>query len=325
MLRLAMRLSQAAILFVSISLLSFVLLQMAPGDYFQEMRLNPQISEATAERMRTMYGMDKPILLRYGRWLASSARGEFGISLAYGIPVRPLLFDRARNTLLLTATATLLSWTLALVLGVLSAMSPHTLLDRGCAVVSSFLLCVPELLMCLILLAVAVHTGWLAPSGMRSVGTGGQPGTWMQQTKDVASHLTLPVMALVLGTLPIFFLQIRNALCEVLDAPFIHAAVGHGVPGSTILFRYAFPVAANSLISLVGLSVGSLLSMSMVTEVIMSWPGLGPLLLEAVLARDVYVVIGAVTVSALFLVCGIALADVLLYASDPRIRAERLA
>jgi peptide/nickel transport system permease protein len=93
----------------------------------------------------------------------------------------------------------------------------------------------------------------------------------------------------------------------------------------TILFRYALPVGANALISLFGLSIGSLLSVSLVTEVIMSWPGLGPLLLEAALARDVYVVIGAVTVSAAFLVGGVLLADVLLYANDPRIRAERLA
>jgi len=160
---------------------------------------------------------------------------------------------------------------------------------------------------------------------MRSLGAGEHTSTWFQQTKDVASHLVLPVTALVLGTLPTFLLHVRNALFDALDSPVIHAAVGHGIPRFTILSRYAFPVAANAVISLFGLSIGSLLSVSLVTEVIMSWPGLGPLLLEAALARDVYVVIGAVTASALFLACGVAMADVLLYASDPRIRTERLA
>jgi peptide/nickel transport system permease protein len=183
---------------------------------------------------------------------------------------------------------------------------------------------VPELLLCLILLAIAVRTGWFPSGGVRSVG-GEQTATWFQQTRDLVSHLVLPVTALVLGTLPILLLHVRNSLSEVLDSPFVHAAVGHGISRFTILFCYALPVGANALISLFGLSIGSLLSVSLVTEVIMSWPGLGPLLLEAALARDVYVVIGTVTVSALFLVGGVLLADVLLYANDPRIRAERLA
>jgi peptide/nickel transport system permease protein len=319
-----MRLSQAATLLIGVSLLSFVFLQVAPGDYFQEMRLNPQITEATVERMRTQYGWDKPLLVRYGRWLVSVVHGEFGVSLTYGTPVGPLLWTRARNTLLLAATATALSWALALGLGMLCAMAPRGIFDRCCAVASSFLLAIPELLLCLVVIAIAVRTGRFS-GGMRSVAGGQQTTTWFEQTRDVASHLALPVVALVLGTLPIFLLHVRNALFEVLDSSFVHAAVGHGMHRATVLLRYAFPVAANTLLSLFGLSIGSLLSMSLVTEVIMSWPGLGPLLLQATLARDVYLVIGAVTVSALFLVCGIALADVLLYASDPRIRAERLA
>jgi len=322
---LVMRLSQAATLLIGVSLLSFTFLQMSPGDYFQEMRLNPQISQATVEQMRTQYGADKPMLARYGHWLASAARGEFGISLAYGTPVGPLLWGRARNTLLLTATATFLSWILAVALGVVCAIAPRNLVDRCCAVASSLLLAMPELLVCLVLLTIAVHTGWFHTGGMMSLGTGEQSATWLQQARDLASHLVLPVTALVLGMLPTLLLHVRNSLFEVLDLPFVHAAAGHGISRFTILSRYALPVAGNALISLFGLSVGSLLSLSLVTEVIMSWPGVGPLLLEAVLARDVYVVIGAVTVSALFLVCGIALADIFLYASDPRIRAERLA
>lgn len=322
---LVMRLSQASTLLLGVSLLSFVFLQLSPGDYFQEMRLNPQISQATVERMRAQYGPDKPLLVRYGHWLASAARGEFGISLAYGVPVGPLLWDRARNTLLLTVTATFLSWMLALVLGVLCAIAPLSSFDRCCSVASSFLLAIPELLVCLVLLAIAVRTGWLPSGGMHSLADGGQSATWLQQTRDLTSHLVLPAAALVLGILPALLLHVRNSLFEVLDQPFVHAAAGHGIPRLTILLRYALPVAGNALISLFGLSIGSLLSLSLVTEVIMSWPGLGPLLLEAALTRDIYVVIGAVTVSALFLVCGIALADMLLYASDPRIHTERLA
>lgn len=323
---LVMRLSQTAILLLGVSFLSFIFLQLSPGDYFQEMRLNPQISEATTERMRAQYGADKPVLVRYVHWLSSAARGEFGISLAYGTPVGPLLWDRARNTLLLTITATVLSWTLAVLLGVLCALAPQSLFDKCCSVASSSLLAIPELLLCLVLLAIGVRSGWLPAGGIMSVGGAEQSATtWLQKTTDIASHLILPVTALVLAFLPVLLLHVRNALFEALESSFVHAAVGNGISRFTILSRYAFPVAANALISLFGLSIGSLLSVSLVTEVIMSWPGLGPLLLEAALARDVYVILGAITVSAIVLVCGVALADLLLYANDPRIRSERLA
>lgn len=319
-----MRLSQSAILLVVVSLLSFVFLQSSPGDYFQELRLNPQISQRTVDRMRAHYEWDKPLLVRYGHWLASAARGEFGISFAYGTPVGPLLWDRARNTLLLTVIATVLSWILALILGVTCAIAPGNAFDRCCSACNSFLLAVPELLLCLALLAVAVRTGWFPSGGLMSVRASDQPATYYQKTRDIASHLVLPVTALVLGILPVLLLHVRNSILKVQHQPFIRAANGHGISHFTIVFRYALPVASNALISLFGLSIGSLLSISLVTEVITSWPGLGPLLLQAALARDVYVVIGAVTVSAGLLLCGVALGDVLLYASDPRIRAERL-
>jgi len=111
-------------------------------------------------------------------------------------------------------------------------------------------------------------------------------------------------------------------MAEVLDAPFLLAAQGHGIPGRTLLYRYALPAAANPLISLFGFSIGTLLSGSLVVEVVMSWPGLGPFLLEAILARDLYVVIGGVLLSTLFLVAGNFLADLFLYWADPRIRPE---
>jgi peptide/nickel transport system permease protein len=140
-----------------------------------------------------------------------------------------------------------------------------------------------------------------------------------------AVHLVLPVAVLVLGSLPILLRHTRAAVLEVLDSPYVRAARGHGISPWRILFRHALPAAINPLVSLFGFSLGSLLSASLLTEVVMSWPGLGPLLLEAVLARDIYVVIGAVVLSTIFLVFGTLLADFLLFAADPRIRTEGVA
>jgi peptide/nickel transport system permease protein len=132
--------------------------------------------------------------------------------------------------------------------------------------------------------------------------------------------MALPVTALVLSSLPILIRHVRSSVVEVLGAPFLRAAEGHGIPRRRLLYRYALRAAANPLISLFGFSIGALLSGSLLVEVVMSWPGIGPLLLEAILSRDLYVVIGAVLLSTIFLVSGNLLADLLLYWADPRIR-----
>jgi peptide/nickel transport system permease protein len=127
---------------------------------------------------------------------------------------------------------------------------------------------------------------------------------------------------LALTGLPLVVRHVRAAMAGVLDAPFLLAARGHGIRRRRLLYRYALPAAANPLISLFGFSIGTLLSGSLLVEVVMSWPGIGPLLVEAILARDLYVVIAGVLISTLFLVAGNFIADLLLYWTDPRIRTE---
>jgi peptide/nickel transport system permease protein len=319
---LAVHFLQGALLFLVVSLLSFTFLELAPGDFFQEMRLNPQISPNTVARLRAQYAIDRPLPVRYGHWLASALRGDLGFSFAYGSPVTPLLLVRARNTLLLTGTATLLAWAWALPLGAFCAARPGGWLDRACSMMTTTLLAIPELLLGLCFLSVGVRTGWFPAGGMVSARF--EDFNRWQQVTDLLWHLVLPVVVLVLGSLPILLRHVRAALLEVLDSPFIRAAFGHGISRRRILFRHALPAAINPLVSLFGFSLGALLSGSLLAEVIMSWPGLGPLLLEAVLARDIYVVVGAVTFSTIFLVAGMALGDLLLFASDPRIRSEAL-
>jgi peptide/nickel transport system permease protein len=319
---LSFRLLQAIFLLFGVSLLSFVFLELAPGDFFEEMRLNPQISQETVSRLRAEYGMDRTLPIRYGSWLVSVARGNFGYSFAYGSPVAPLLWARARNTLLLAGSALLLAWLTALTLGVFAAEFPGSLLDRACALGTSVLLAVPELLVGLCFLALAVRTGWFHVGGMVSPGFE-EFGAW-ERIGDVAAHLVLPVVVLVLCSLPLLLRHVRSAISGVIDSPFIRSARGHGIGRGRILFRHALPAAINPLVSLFGFSLASLLSVSLVTEIIMSWPGLGPLLLEAVMEHDVYVVVGAVTFSTMLLVGATTLTDILLYAADPRIRTESL-
>jgi peptide/nickel transport system permease protein len=317
---LAQRFVHSALLLFAVSIFSFAILQLAPGDYFTPIRLNPQISAHTVAALRSQFGLDKPFPIRYGHWLHSVLHGDFGTSFAYGTPVAPLLAVRARNTLLLTGTSLLLAWLLAIPLGIGSAAHRGKWSDRAGGIVTSSLLTVPDLVLFLALLLLAVRTGWFPTGGMMSagfedLGIGGK-------ARDLAIHLFLPALGLVLATLPPLVRHVRSAMIEVLEAPFVRAARAHGIPERRVLLRYALPVAANPLITLFGYSIAAMLSTSLLVEMVLSWPGVGPLLVDAILAKDVYVVVGAVMLSSVLLVAGNLVADALLFATDPRIRMD---
>jgi peptide/nickel transport system permease protein len=313
------RAGHGAVMLLGVSILLFLLLQAAPGEFLSDLKLNSQISAETLAGLRAQYGLDQPLPVRYWRWLESSARGDFGYSFAYNTPAAKLLWPRALNTLLLTVPAVLISWLIALPLGVLLAGRRGGWADRLFGIGTSTLLALPDVLIALLALLVALKTGWFPVGGMTSVTMDEGPWAWL---RDVSWHMVLPVAALVTGLLTMVLRHVRASVGEVLESSFMRAAEGHGLPRWKLLFRYALPAAANPLISLFGLSIALLLSISLLIEVVMSWPGIGPLLLEAILARDLFVVIGAVLLSTVFLVAGNLVGDILLYASDPRIRMQ---
>jgi peptide/nickel transport system permease protein len=318
---LSQRLLRAVFVLVGVSILAFVLVDLAPGQYFQQMRLDPQISRETVAALQVEYGVNQALPVRYWRWLRSVSRGELGFSLAYNSPVWPLLKPRIGNTLILTTAALVCSWLIAIALGVWMASRAGRWDDRLPGAGTTFLLATPDVLIALVLLALALRTRWLPTGGMQ---TAGLEREGFGMVKDFGVHLVLPLCALTAAMLPVLIRHVRSAMLDVLQSPFIVAARGHGIPRFRLLFAHALPAAANPLISLFGVSVGLLLSGSLLIEVIMSWPGVGPMLLQAILERDPHVVVATVLFSTLFLVAGSVLADVLLYVADPRIRWSEL-
>jgi peptide/nickel transport system permease protein len=312
------RFAQTLLLIFGVSVLAFLFIDLAPGTYLEEMRLNPQISQRTLAAIRTEYGLDRPLAVRYTLWLRSVARGEFVFSFAYNSPVWPVLKIRAWNTLILTVTAMLCSWLIAIPAGILAAVRVGRWEDWISAVGTALLLAIPDVLIGLALLAFALHTRWFPSGGMHALAS--TETGMLAHVKDLLVHLVLPVTALTLGALPVLVRHVRSAMLDVLTSPFILATRGHGISRTRMLFRHALPAAANPLISLLGVSIGTLLSGSLLIEVIMSWPGVGPLLLQAVLERDPYLVIAAIMFSTLFLIAGNLMADIVLYVVDPRIR-----
>lgn len=314
------RLGQGAAVLAAVSVLVFLLMQMAPGNYFARMRLNPQLSPQTVKSLETAQGLNAPLPVRYWDWLRSVARGQWGFSFAYNAPVWPLVRARAAHTLWLTVTALILAWLLALPLGIWAAARRGRWPSRAIGGGATVLLALPDVVLALALLALALRTGWFPVGGMHALDAAQWP--WWARARDFAWHLCLPVAVLVAGMLPTLVRHVRAAMAEALDAPCIAAARGHGVSEWRLLWGQALPVAANPMFSLLGLSFGALLSGSLVVEVILGWPGLGPLLWRAILGRDPYVVVAAVMLSAALLVAGNVLADIGLAWTDPRVRWE---
>ena len=316
------RLIRAAFLLVGVSILCFLFTEMAPGSFFDEMRLNPQISPETISSLRSRYGLDQPLVVRYGRWLRSALHADFGYSIAYNAPVAPLLWSRAKNTLLLATTGMLLTWLISIPLGVWAAARSGRMLDKSVRLASSLLVSIPEVVIAVALLAIVVRWRVLPVGGMTSMDDEGL-SQWAR-LQEIASRMLLPTIILTLGESAIIVRHLRASVLEVLDTPFVQAARGLGIGRMRLLFRHVLPVAASPAISLLGFSLAGLLSGSLLVEVICGWPGLGPLILDATLSRDFYLVIGGIMLSALFMVGGNLVADIMLLACDPRIRTGAL-
>ena len=220
----------AVFLLFGVSVLTFLFSALTPGNYFDEMRLNPQISPETIAALRAQYQLDRPLPVRYAHWLNAVAHGELGFSFAYNSPIAPLLWARARNTLLLTLTSTFLAWILALPFGIWSAARFGCAPDRVVSWFAAILLVIPDLVLALFLLILAVRTGWFPTGGLVSIGY--EEFSPLHKLRDLASHMALPVVALVLGTLPMLVRHVRASVAEVLDAPFLRAALGHGIAPS---------------------------------------------------------------------------------------------
>lgn len=288
-----------AALFAGISILCFVLLELAPGDFLGEAKLSPQMSAATLAALREQYGLNKSIGQKYLFWLGSVGRGDLGISFAYNLSVSKILWPRVGKTLELTISSLAISWAIALPLGVWSAAARRGFLDRVFGAIVSVLLATPDLVLASLGLLIAVRAG--------------------------AFHSASPVLAitvLTLGALPILLRHVRAAVLDVAHQPFADTARANGIAGTQFWLRYLLPAAANPLTSLLGLSVAGLISSSLLVEVLLGWPGVGPLFVEAIGSRDFYLVAGSIMLSGVFLAGGTLLADLLLYLLDPRIRIE---
>ncbi|HKQ58590.1 MAG TPA: ABC transporter permease [Candidatus Eisenbacteria bacterium] len=312
------RLFQVIPLLLGISALTFVLLQLAPGDFLNTVAENPTVSAERLEAMKRSFGLDKPWYIQYGLYLKNLfLHFDFGESFARHQPVFTVLREGLVNTLILALAAMVVTWGLAIPLGVWSAVRQYSWLDKGLAVFGVIGLSVPEVLSGLLLLMVAARTGWLPVGGMHSIDYDELDA--MGKAIDLVRHLALP--ALVVGLTPLAgrMRQMRGNLLDVLRLEYVTTARAKGLDENVVVFKHALRNAINPLITLFGYTLGALVSGSLIAEIIFSWPGLGRITFDAILSQDQYLVLGSVLMASFVLVLGNLVADLLLAIADPRI------
>jgi peptide/nickel transport system permease protein len=308
----ARRLAFAVFLVFGVSSASLVLARLAPGDYVAG-SLGLAARQQTIEQARARAGLNRSIGEQYRAWLGGALRLDFGRSLLYDRPVRDLVPERAANTAILAASALAGATLIGIPVGIWSGSRREGVVSALIRTASIVLVSMPPLLTSLCFIFIAGRTGWLPMAGMRSAGS---PSDGL--TIDLLRHLVVPSAALALPLAAMFERLQAQAMSEVVGEPFVTATFARGVPRARVLWRDALKPALRPMAAVYGLVIGTLLSGSFAVEVITAWPGLGRLMLDALQARDVYLVAGCAGAGAMFLALGTLASDLLLAVVDPR-------
>jgi len=307
-------------LLLGITFFSFMIISLAPGDYLTAMSQNPQITQETIDGLRAKFGLDRPWYIQYAKWLWNALHLDFGYSFANQVPVFSLISERLVNTMLLALSAALFAWGLSIPLGVFSAVRQNTWVDRSSSFVAFIGLSIPEVFFALLMVLFAAQTGWFPVGGMKSIDF--EYFSYPKQILDLLYHLILPTIVLGSVSMAGRMRQMRANLLDTMLQDYVQTARAKGLSERVVIFKHALRNAINPLITLFGFTLANLLSGAFLVEVVMNWPGLGRLTLDALFTRDLYLVMGSLLMASVMLIIGNLVADILLALSDPRIRYE---
>lgn len=317
-------------LLLAISFITFLFLQAVPGNYFDRMRLDPLISEQTIAAYQKQYHLDEPAAVQFGHWLKNLVKLDFGYSFELKKPVWDVIKDRWWNTIVLAVSALLVTWLVAIPLGIHCAVKQYRLSDKIFSFLSFLGMSLPSFFLALLLLYAASFTfdlpksnwfyGALPLGGMQSADYGAMNG-W-ERAWDLARHLVIPTAVIAIGSIAGLQRIMRGNLLEVLRAQYITTARAKGLPENKVIYRHAVRNAINPMITLFGGELSGLLSGAALIEIICGWPGLGSIMLNAVRSQDLFLVMGSTVLGGVMLVVGYLIADIMLAWSDPRIQLQ---
>ncbi len=321
---LARRLVLAAITVFAITLVTFIILHLPPGDFVsayaaQAAASGTAISAAEADAMRLAYGLNQPLYVQYWKWLAMVGTGNFGRSFEYGRPVVEVIGDRLWLTVLLSLGAIIVTWGLALPIGIYSAVRQYSFGDYVFTFLGFIGLAIPNFLLALIVMYFGSRLFGMNVGGLFSASQQLAPWTWAKVV-DLLQHLPVPILILSLaGTAQLVRIMRANLLDE-LRRPYVVTARARGLPERRVIIKYPVRAALNPFASTIGYLLPQLVSGSVIISVVLSLPTVGPLLLRSLLAQDMLLASTIILLLGILTVVGTLVSDLVLMWIDPRIR-----
>ncbi len=309
------RIGQNLILLVLVSIIGFAVLHLAPGGPLAQFALVPGMSQADIARIAAQMGLDRPLPVQYWDWFTHLLRGDWGRSYRDTQPVLDVIGSHLFATLELMITATLIAIFLGAGIGIMGAIRRYSAFDYLATIGAMIALSIPTFWFGLVVIYLfSVKLGWLPPGNMYTIGDG--------SLLDFLHHLIAPSLVLALVEVAIWSRYMRASMLDVINQDYIRTARAKGLPERTVLLHHALRNALIPMITLAGLQLPTLLGGALVTETIFTWPGMGRLFLDSLGYRDYPVVMGILMFSALLVLIGNLVADLLCAAADPRIRLD---
>lgn len=313
---------QSLITVFLIASFNFVLINFAPGDLADVMAgMSGSASESYMAEIRQKYGLDQPYYWRYANYLLDLLQGNFGFSARYNAPVFDVILERLPATLLLLISSIGMAFILGLAGGVIAARRVNSWVDAVISALALLAYATPLFWLGLMLNTLfALKLGWLPTGGYRTVGLG---GNGLVIALDILRHMILPAMTLAFFYLAVFAKITRGAILEVQDMDYVRTARAKGLHAGRILVRHVMRNAMLPIVTALGIQIGAILGGSIVVETVFGWPGLGRLAYDAVMQRDVRLLLAILLLSSILVIVVNLIVDMLYRLLDPRISEGR--
>ncbi len=311
------RILQSIPILILVSIISFFLIRLSPVDPLAELRLNPAVSKQVIEHETKRLGLDKPIIVQYVYWAKNFVKGDMGTTTT-GESVSSKIKERMLNTLLLSLCVIFCTWLLGMPIGIIAALNYRSTFDRLLTLFSSAGMAIPSFFFAVLLLIFAQKTGWFPIGGLTSANF--YTLTAFHKILDIIHHLFLPVFVLTTLSLASLSRQMRANLLDVMDSDYVKYAISKGLNKNYVIIKHGIRNAINPLVTMLGFEFAGLLSGAALTEFVFQYPGLGRLILEAVLKSDINLVMAGLMIGSIMLVVGNIISDILLKIVDPRVK-----
>jgi len=311
---------------ILVSILTFIIIQLPPGDFFSTLQALAASSgsgadQASMDKLREIYGLDQPVTVQYFKWISGFVRGDFGYSFEWNRPVSELIGDRLALTILLSIISLVIMWVIAIPIGVYSATHQYSWGDNLLTFLSFLGLSVPDFMLGLVYLSIGIFVFSVSVTGLYSPDMEKAPWS-IAKFLDLLNHLIWPALILGVSGIAQLVRIMRGSLLEVLGQQYITTARAKGLKENVVISKYAVRVAINPLISVMGMQLPSLVNGATVLGIVLTLPTTGPMFVRALTSQDMYLAGSFLMFLALMLMFGNLLADIALAWADPRIRLE---